>query len=186
MSLTSAKQKIRRDAAIIFISTGITVLLLVIGFFDWILSITNGFLSFQTLVSGMMFTSVFTTPISIVALGKISLSENIFLVALLGGLGAMIIDLIIFKFFQERVSCDVDELMRAVGWKRFRHLIKLRFFRRFIFFVGALIIASPIPDEIGLAMMGFSRLRLRIFIPISFTMNFLGILAIAEVARLIT
>ena len=47
---------------------------------------------------------------------------------------------------------------------------------------GAIIIASPLPDELGLAMMGLSRVPIAAFIPISYTMNFLGILLIEFIA----
>jgi hypothetical protein len=41
--------------------------------------------------------------------------------------------------------------------------------------LGALIIASPLPDEFGLALLGLSRTRISILIPVSFIMNFLGV-----------
>src|SRR3989304_3240061 len=53
---------------------------------------------------------------------------------------------------------------------------RLRFFRWLIAFLGALVIASPLPDELGLMMMGFSKMRTLFFIPISFLLNSLGIL----------
>jgi hypothetical protein len=44
--------------------------------------------------------------------------------------------------------------------------------------LGALIIASPLPDEFGLALMGISRMRALVLMPISFVMNALGIYCI--------
>jgi hypothetical protein len=49
--------------------------------------------------------------------------------------------------------------------------------------VGAVIIASPLPDELGLALLGFSRIDRRYFFAISYTMNFIGIVLIGLAAR---
>ena len=64
-----------------------------------------------------------------------------------------------------------------------RVLIFLRIFRWLIAFLGALIIASPLPDELGLTMMGFSKIKTSLFIPISFLLNSLGILIIGLIAK---
>ena len=55
--------------------------------------------------------------------------------------------------------------------------------RWFLMGVGALIIALPLPDEIGLVMMGLSRMKARHLIPISFVLNSLGIALVGLVAR---
>ena len=49
--------------------------------------------------------------------------------------------------------------------------------------LGVLIIASPLPDEIGLALLGFSRAKTFQILPIAFIMNFIGIYAIAVIAH---
>ncbi|HEY4478659.1 MAG TPA: hypothetical protein VI775_02350, partial [Candidatus Paceibacterota bacterium] len=41
--------------------------------------------------------------------------------------------------------------------------------------IGAFIIASPLPDELGVALLGMSKIRIAVLIPLSFTMNILGI-----------
>src|SRR3990167_7131268 len=49
--------------------------------------------------------------------------------------------------------------------------------------LGAVIIASPLPDELGLIMMGLSHIRTATFIVLSFMMNAAGIFAIATAAQ---
>jgi len=41
--------------------------------------------------------------------------------------------------------------------------------------VGALIIISPLPDELGVSLMGISKLKWYRFLLLSFTLNTLGI-----------
>src|SRR5262249_43219313 len=54
------------------------------------------------------------------------------------------------------------------------------------FFVGGLIIASPLPDELGIGLLGVARLRTAWFVLLSYAFNFLGILAIGGLAGLAT
>jgi len=46
-------------------------------------------------------------------------------------------------------------------------------------------VISPLPDELGLAMMGLSKMKTSLFIPISFILNSLGILAIGLITKLL-
>ena len=62
-------------------------------------------------------------------------------------------------------------------------LLKLKLFRRVSFFVGGLIIASPLPDELGISLFGFSKIKMSWFIPLSFIFNFIGIVLIGVVAQ---
>ncbi|MDP3800322.1 MAG: hypothetical protein Q8Q90_02755, partial [bacterium] len=57
------------------------------------------------------------------------------------------------------------------------------FLRWFTPFLGALIIASPFPDELGLVLMGLSKTNTKVFIPVSFGLNFIGILIMGLLLR---
>ena len=71
--------------------------------------------------------------------------------------------------------------MTLPKYKRFFAVFHRRMFRWVLPFVGALIIASPFPDEIGLGLMGLSRMRVRDLMIISFVMNAIGIACIGWV-----
>ena len=138
----------------------------------------------STLVAGMFFTSVFTTAPAIATLGEIALAQSVFTTALVGAIGSVAGDLIIFRFVKERVSGDVIEVLKYEGvLKRTRAIFRLRFFRWFTFLLGGLIIASPLPDELGIALLGFSNLKTSWFFWLSLFFNFLGILGICIAAR---
>ena len=62
-------------------------------------------------------------------------------------------------------------------------LFKFKFFRWLTWLIGGLIIASPLPDELGISLLGFSKAKTSLFIVLSFVFNFLGILFIGWVAR---
>ncbi|MBP9757924.1 MAG: hypothetical protein KBD06_04955, partial [Candidatus Pacebacteria bacterium] len=65
---------------------------------------------------------------------------------------------------------------------RFTKLMRFRFFRYLTFFAGGVIIASPLPDELGISLLGLSRMREIHFVPLSFAFNFLGIFIIGLIA----
>lgn len=171
---------------ILILAASITVAVLLVRT-DTLVGIFDSVQYMQVLgsfIAGLFFTSVFTTAPAIVALGKLSLMSPPLSVALFGALGAVVGDLILFWFIRDRFSDHVMELLRHqhLG-KRMHALLKLKLFRWVSFFVGGLIIASPLPDEIGIGLMGFSKLKMSWFLLLSFFSNFWGILFIGLFAR---
>lgn len=141
-------------------------------------------------VAGMFFTSAFTTAPAIVLLGEFAQHNNILTVALLGGIGAVVGDFILFTFVKDRVSIDLKyifELSRGRNplIKRLSAVFHARLFRFFAPFVGGLIIASPLPDELGVTILGLSKMNNKVFLLISLCFNIIGIYVIGSVARAI-
>lgn len=134
--------------------------------------------------AGMFFTSIFTTAPAMAALGQISLVQGILLTAFFGALGSVAGDLIIFRFVRDHFSAHIVELLEHRHPLRRAHvLFKRRTFRWLTFLAGGLILASPLPDELGIALLGFSKMRAKYFAVLSFVFNFLGILVIGYVAH---
>lgn len=174
------------DIMVIIGSCAVAYFLVQTGGLTHVLSLTQEWQFLGSFVAGLFFTSVFTTAPAIVTLGEIARDNSIPLVALSGAVGAVIGDLIIFRFIRDKFSEHILELLkhRHAG-KRVRALLKLRLFRMLSFFVGGLIIASPLPDELGISLFGFSKMKMSWFIPLSFFFNFVGIVLIGLVARAI-
>ena len=134
-------------------------------------------------VAGIFFTSVVTTPAAIITLAQIGAANSPWLVALVGGLGAVVGDLVLFRFIESHVNKDIEQFLKT---RRLRTIFSLSRFRSFTWllpFVGGLIIASPLPDELGVTLLGVTKLPTKTFILISYLSNFLGILLIALVAQ---
>ena len=172
------------DIAIIIFSILIAVILVKSGILGKLLTVTVGIQYIESFIAGIFFTSIFTTAPAIATLGEIASVQNIFVTAAFGALGAVIGDLIIFKFVRDKFAVHILSIMshnnRA---KRFRLLLKLKLFRWVSFLLGGLIIASPLPDELGISLLGFSKIKMRWFAPLSFVFNFIGIVLIGTVAR---
>lgn len=173
-----------QDAICIVASIGVATLLARSSFFEVILASTKEFEILGSFVAGMFFTSVFTTAPAIVVLGEISQANGILVTAILGALSAVAGDLVIFRFIKDSLGEHIALLRSAPSPKVCLEecLRNRRMFRWLTFVAGGLVIASPLPDELGVSMLGMSKMRLSVFIPISFAFNFLGILAIGLVA----
>jgi polyferredoxin len=174
------------DIIIIIISVVVAITLVKTGLIIKFLNLTHGFWFIDSFLAGLFFTSAFTTAPAIATLGGIAQYNSVISVAIFGGLGALCGDLIIFRFMRDRLSEDFIYLLKQQSKKeRITSIFKLKFFRWFTFFLGALIIASPLPDELGIMMMGFSKTKISLFIPVSFIFNSIGILIIGLIVRAI-
>ncbi|MFZ2167845.1 MAG: hypothetical protein WAV50_03165 [Minisyncoccia bacterium] len=172
------------DVLVMLASFGGAFMLVKTGILTSVLASAQGVQFLGSFISGLFFTSVFTTAPAIVALGQIAQIHSVVQTALFGALGAVIGDVVIFRFVRDNFADHVIELIqhRRVG-KRIGVFFSRRLFRWLSFFVGGLIIASPLPDELGISLFGFSKIKLSWFIPLSFLFNFVGILLIGLVAR---
>lgn len=177
------RQRIIQDAVIVAASIILAIVFAQSPYIEEIVSWADGYYVLAAFVVGIFFTSAFTTAPAIAILAKLTLAYNPFVIAIAGGVGALLGDLIIFMFIKSHVREDVAFLLAKAKSRRIRHILEHRFARWSLAFLGAIIIASPLPDELGLAMMGLSNVRTSRFIPISLLFNFLGILLIAFIAR---
>ncbi len=179
----SKKLHLIKDVAILALSIAFAIILAKNGFWESIITTYQELRFIGSFVVGMFFTSILTTAPAIIMLAELSQKFPLLEVAFFGGLGAVVGDLIIFLFIRESVMEDISYLLKKSKLERLGHIFRLKTFRRLIFLLGGLVLASPLPDELGLAMMGLSKTRTLIFIPTAFIFNFLGIMAIGIIAR---
>lgn len=173
-----------KDSILILISIAIAIFLNETRILLKLLDHTKEFQILGSFISGIFFTSIFTTAPAIVVLSEISQVNSIFLTALIGALGAVTGDFLIFKFVRDSLSVHINLLLaNKGGLKRFKTLFKHKGARWITFIVGGLILASPLPDELGISLMGLSKEKTGIFLLFSFIFNFIGILVIGYISN---
>ena len=177
------KSHLVKNLIILAISVSMAIFLAKTGIFENILGISKSVKFLGNFIAGLFFTSVLTVGPATVALGELAQMNSVFLVAFIGAIGSVMGDMIIFKFVKDRITDDFVALFERPKVQRLAHLLRLEIFRWLLPLIGALIIASPLPDEIGLAMMGLSKIKTHYFILLSFSLNFLGISLVGLVAR---
>ncbi len=134
-------------------------------------------------IAGTLFTSVFTTAPAIVILAELAQDTSSASVAFWGGLGAMAGDYVIFRLMRDRIAQDIEYILRLARAKKIITMLRTVRFRWMATIIGAAIIASPLPDELGLTLLGMSRVSSVVVLPLMFALNAGGIYLIGEVAR---
>ena len=127
-------------------------------------------------MAGILFVSTFTVAIGSVILLILAESLSVIEIALIAGLGAVIGDIFIFKFIRSRGFIEeIESIYKYFGGHKISHLIHTKYFSWTLPVLGALIIASPLPDELGVSLMGISKMKTNEFVLLSFVLNSLGI-----------
>ena len=180
---TSRSSFVLQDVGIVAMSFLVAIILVKTDTIGTILKSVEQFHQIGSLIAGMFFTSIFTTAPAIVALGELAKVNSVFSNALLGAVGAVLGDLVIFRFVRDRLSEHLTELIKHdSSWKRIKLLFRLKYFKWFTFLIGGLILASPFPDELAIGLFGVSKMKIPLFILVSFVFNFIGIFIIGTIA----
>lgn len=133
--------------------------------------------------TGLFFVSTFTVAPASVVLYLLSNQFNPLAIALIAGIGAAIGDLLILKFLKDRIFEELSPIFTKMVGYRIMQLFKTPYFAWLSPVIGILIIASPFPDEIGIGLLGLTKLKSWQFFFISFVANAVGIFFIISIAK---
>lgn len=130
---------------------------------------------------GILFVSTFTVSIGMTLLLLLAESLHPIEIGLIAGIGAVVTDLIIFQYIRNKgLINEIKHFFEFFGSDKVKHLIHTKFFSWTLPVLGAIIIASPLPDELGVGLMGISKLKTYQFVLLSFTLNAIGIFLIVS------
>lgn len=138
---------------------------------------------FGAFITGIFFVSTFTVAPAAIVLYRLADTFNPYAIALFAGAGAVIGDYLIFRFLRDGVFQELKPLFAKMGGSYIEKLLHTPYFFWLTPLVGALIIASPFPDEIGIGLMGISKIKPWQFVLLSFSLNALGIFIIVILAQ---
>ncbi len=136
-------------------------------------------------VAGIFFVSTFTVAPAGVVLFSLGAHLHPILLAFTAGIGAVVGDYLILRFFKDKVYEEVRPLFARFRGSYIEGIFKTPYFAWLIPVIGAAVIASPLPDEIGVGLLGSSKLPTWQFVVLTFTLNTLGILIIVSASRAI-
>lgn len=141
---------------------------------------------FGAVIGGLLFVSTFTVSIGTVILLLLSEILNPIEIGLIAGIGAVIGDLTIFQFIRSKSFVnEIKHFFDHFGGDKIHHLIHTKYFSWTLLVIGALIIASPLPDELGVGLMGVSKMKTPQFIFLSFILNTIGIFLVVSAGLLL-
>jgi len=140
----------------------------------------NSFSNFGAFVAGFFYSFGFTSPLSAGFFLQLK-TENIIFTGIIGGIGAMLADLFIFKFIKLSFKEEFEKLKEEKILKKIRNFTRRRFkkgIRTIASYIFAgILIGSPLPDEVGVTILaGLSKIKERAIIIIGFILNTIGII----------
>jgi hypothetical protein len=134
---------------------------------------------------GVLFVSTFTAATGAVIL--LILAERIspIEIGILAGLGGMVGDFTIFRFVKDGLLSEIIPIYNRLGGGRLTRMLRTKYFRWILLIIGAIIIASPFPDEIGVSLMGITKINTYQFLLLAFVLDTVGVFLFIVVARTI-
>jgi len=136
-------------------------------------------------ILGIFYSYGFTATPATALLLLIAKNQNILLAGLIGGLGSLFADLTLFTLIRTSFRDEIKKLSQERCVKRLDKMVPRPLRRYLLPVLAALIIASPLPDEIGVCMLATTRVSPRLFSLLSYCLNTAGILAILAIGSVI-
>lgn len=134
--------------------------------------------------AGIFYSYAFTSATATAVLLILGSHTNIYVGAFLGGLGALASDVLILRIIQRGFKDEVNRLRHEWFVLWIGNLIPRWCRRELLSLLGAMVIASPLPDELGVTLLAVSQhLTMRRFMLISYIANTTGILTMLALGR---
>jgi len=195
----------------IYLVTGLMIAYLIISTdrFDAVVAGLRNMQYFGILLSGLFYAFSLTAVPATAIFYKLGSSFNPLLIACIGAFGTMTGDYLIFRFVKDNLMEELRTLTAEVSSKVFFHnsifyrifpfsnlLLSKKFrlamfkiarsktWRTAVIVLAGAVIMLPIPDEIGVAMMGAVNFRTKYFLLMSYCLNFAGIFMIVYMGGL--
>lgn len=152
------------------------------AFYNALLSL--GYLG--TFLAGVLFTYGFTAAPATAILLVLAGSQSMVVSGIVAGIGAMLGDLIIFNFVRASFSDELKKLSKERIMQYVNGSVPGLLKKYLTPVVAGFIIASPLPDEIGVSLLAASsNISLRVFSVLSFLLNTTGIFIILLIGKAI-
>ncbi len=161
-----------------------------LGAFHGLDTMLNGYQYISIFIAGMLFSFGFTSAFG--AAIFIELGDHIHPIygAIIGGIGAMIADLTIFEVLKLSLKDELTRLSttRLLLWLKriFLHESFPERIKTYILWsLAGIILASPLPDEMGIALLSTLRtIEERTLVIFCFVINTIGIAILLEIGAL--
>lgn len=136
-------------------------------------------------LAGAFYTSFLTIPLALAMFLVLAPEQNPIILSLIAGLGASLTDALLVRIFRDNFLIDLSSLTKHLKIYLIKKVLKFLRLDFVIPLLGALIIASPLPDELGLFLLGTSNLKYHQIIILTFLLNTAGILLIVAPINLL-
>lgn len=137
---------------------------------------------------GGLFAFGFGAPFGVAILATIANDVDILLASVAGGAGALVTDLLTFKFVRLTFKDEVVRFKGSTAHGLFTAMLRHRVPTKVAFYIvvalAGLAIASPLPDEFGVALLaGLTTVSEKQFAAVAFVLNTIGILIVLMIGH---
>lgn len=174
-----------KNLTLIFISILLAVFLSKYNFFNQFLFGTRNIPLAGSFIAGALYVCSFTAAFGVLMLADLSKKISPIEIALLAGLGGTVADFLIFRFLKNNLLSEITSIYNKLGGRYLTKLIYNRFLKWSLPIIGAIIIASPFPDELGISLMGLTNIKNYKFILLCLALNATGIFLLVTTFSLI-
>ena len=161
------------------VSVALAIILFVAGAFDAIAHELNSYGYVSALAAGFLFPITFTSAAGALFLLELGELYNPIPLAILGGIGSTVADLLMFRFLKSGIVDELKALaVRLVSRRRLDRMERITRHRVFLWaapFVASFLIASPVPDELGLALFSLINFKPKYLTALALVLNTVGI-----------
>ena len=140
---------------------------------------------FGAFIAGALFVSTFTAAIGAVILLVLANNMPAIQIGVLAAFGAVLCNLILFKFVKGDLTQEIVPIYNELGGHHLTKVLHTKYFSWSIPVIGALLIALPIPDELGVTLLGLSKMSTTKFLVLCFILHVVGISLLVSTANLL-
>lgn len=142
---------------------------------------------FSSFVIGFLFSYGLTTIPAAATLYLLGRSLNILLISTIATAGAVLSDYLIFNFIRKGLLKDIRRVSEKldIDLSVRREVVKHKSLLRIVPVIAGLIVVSPIPKEVATMLFATVNFERRRFLKYSVLLNFVGILLITSVGKVL-
>lgn len=175
-----------KNLTLVFLGVIIALILSRIDVFHQFLLHLGNFGYIGAFIAGVLFVSTFTVATGAVILLILAGTLSPIEIGIIAGLGAVFGDFTIFRFVKDNLTNELEDIYNNVDSNH--HFVKVlhsKYFSWTLPVIGALIIASPFPDELGVTLMGISKMKTYQFLLLAFALDAIGIFLVVSASLVI-
>ena len=174
-----------KGLTLVFISILLTIILSGNDFLNQTILDVSTIPIIGSFIAGILYVSASTAPFGVFLLLGLSKTLSAVEVAIIAGLGGAVADFVLFRFFKGDLIGEITPIYNKLGGRHLTRLMYHKYFRWSLPIIGAIIIASPFPDELGISLMGLTKIKNYQFIVLSFILDAVGVFLLVSAFSLI-
>ena len=136
-------------------------------------------------IAGILYVSASTAAFGVFILLGLSKTLSPIEIAIVAGLGGAVADFILFRFFRDDIIGEITPIYNRLGGKHLAKIMHHKYLSWSLPIIGAIIIASPFPDEIGISLMGISKIKSYQFAILSLILDIAGVFILISAFKLL-